>query len=367
VSQKWLMVFKVCGILVGGLLILVLAGSTWDYSGRPDFCISCHTMESVTRSHQSSAHAEVRCTDCHLGVGFAPMMLFKKATDASQIVKNLTGTYEKPIRIRHNVPVTQSCESCHYTKAFRREMIKVTDWFEDDRNNTRKTTAILLKVGDGRQKEGIHWHVENSITYGRDAEGKIVSVELAKEDGTTGTYRLDGAAEPVTFKKMDCVDCHNRVAHHIDTPSGITDKYLLEGKLDPSLPYVKREAVKLLEQTKDTDPAAWSDLFAGIVQFYQDKYPDVYRSKQETIEALPEILAEMAGQINFPTMNVTWETYEDNLGHDGCFQCHNPSFKLEQASEGAELPETISMDCEICHNMPVTVEGGNKQVVIDLM
>lgn len=366
-SQKWMTVLKVSGIIIGGFLILILAGSTWDYSGRPDFCISCHTMESVTRSHQTSAHAEVRCTDCHLGVGFAPTMLLKKATDASQIVKNLTGTYERPIRIRHNVPVKQSCESCHYTKAFRREMVKVTDWFEDDRNNTRKTTAILLKVGDGSQVEGIHWHVENSIVYGKDAEGQIVSIEVEKTDGTTGTYRKEGAGDPVTYKKMDCVDCHNRVAHQIDTPSSIADKYLLEGKLDASLPYVKREVVRLLEQTKDTDPARWPELFAGIVKFYQDKYPHVYEAEQEKIEELPAVVAEMAGQINFPNMNVTWETYEDNLGHDGCFQCHNPNFKLETASEGSELPQTVSMNCEICHDMPVTVEGGNKQVVIDLM
>lgn len=366
-SQKWMLALKIAGILVGGLVILILAGSTWDYSGRPDFCVSCHTMESVTRSHQTSAHAEVSCTSCHLGVGFAPTMLLKKATDASQIVKNLTGTYEKPIRIRHNVPVTQSCESCHYTKAFRREMIKVSETFDTDKNNTRLTTAILLKVGDGRQVEGIHWHVENTIIYGKDADDQIVSIEVEKFDGETGTYRRDDGGEPVKFKKMDCVDCHNRVAHQIDDPSSITDKYLLEEKLDSSLPYLKREVVKLLEQTKETDPAEWPELFAGIVKFYQDKHPRVYKEQQEVIDELPGILAEMANQIIFPNMNVTWETYSDNLGHSGCFQCHNASFKLDAESKDSGLPEQISTNCEICHSTPITVKGGNKQVTIDLL
>lgn len=246
-------------------------------------------------------------------------------------------------------------------------MIKVSETFDTDKNNTRLTTAILLKVGDGRQVEGIHWHVENTIIYGKDADDQIVSIEVEKFDGETGTYRRDDGGEPVKFKKMDCVDCHNRVAHQIDDPSSITDKYLLEEKLDSSLPYLKREVVKLLEQTKETDPAEWPELFAGIVKFYQDKHPRVYKEQQEVIDELPGILAEMANQIIFPNMNVTWETYSDNLGHSGCFQCHNASFKLDAESKDSGLPEQISTNCEICHSTPITVKGGNKQVTIDLL
>lgn len=364
-SQRWMTVLKVSGIMVIGLLVLILAGSTWDYSGKPDFCASCHTMETVTSSHSNSAHAEVTCTACHLGVGFAPTMLVKKATDASQIVKNLTGTYEKPIRIRHNVPVTQSCESCHYTQAFRREMVKVTEKFNDDADNTKMTTAMLLKVGDGKKAEGIHWHVENLVTYGMDEEGNIVSVEAKKVNGETGVYRLAEAGEPVSFKTMDCVDCHNRVAHSIDTPSSIVDKYFLNEKLDTSLPYLKREVVALLETAKDTDQAQWPELFSGITKFYQDNYPDVYREKEETINQLPGLVEEMANQIIFPHMLVDWETFENKLGHDGCFKCHTTDFKLEQAESTGNWPETVQVNCLICHSMPVMAQG-DKQVVIDL-
>lgn len=365
-SQRWTMILKISGIMVIGLLVLILAGSTWDYSGKPDFCVSCHTMESVTRSHSSSPHAEVTCTACHLGVGFAPTMLFKKATDASQVVKNLTGTYEKPIRIRHNVPVTESCESCHYTKAFRREMVKVTEKFSDDAENTKTTTALLLKVGDGSKVEGIHWHVENTITYGRDKDGNIVSIEARKTNGEVGVYRFTGAVEPETFKQMDCVDCHNRVAHSIDTPSSIVDQYLLEEKLDASLPFVKKEIVTLLEDTKETDPSEWSHLFSSITEFYKDNYPELYQDKEELISQLPGLIEEMANQIIFPQMLVTWETYENNLGHNGCFKCHNPAFKLESSETSGDWPETINIDCEICHSLPVMAQGGNKQVIIDL-
>lgn len=365
-SPKWIKLLKASGIAIIGLLVLVLAGSTWDYSGRPDFCVSCHTMESVTRSHSSSAHAEVSCTSCHLGVGFAPTMLFKKATDASQVVKNLTGTYEKPIRIRHNVPVTKSCESCHYTKAFRREMVKVTESFSDDADNTKMTTALLLKVGDGTQVEGIHWHVENAINYGKDGDNNIVLIEVSKANGETGVYRLQGGEEPVSFKQMDCVDCHNRVAHGIDSPLSIVDKYLLDGKLDPSLPYLKREIVALLKEAKEVEKANWPELFASLVTFYQEEYPEIYENHQEVINQLPLLAEEMANQIIFPEMLVTWETYEDNLGHNGCFKCHNPAFKLEASESASEWPETISTNCEICHSSPVIAKGDNKTLVIDL-
>lgn len=365
-SPKWTKAVKIAGIMVIGLLVLVLAGSTWDYSGKPDFCISCHTMETVTSSHSSSAHAEVSCTACHLGVGFAPTMLFKKATDASQVIKNVTGTYEKPIRIRHNVPVTESCESCHYTKAFRREMVKVTEKFSADTENTRTTTALLLKVADGSQVEGIHWHVENTITYGRDKDGNIVSIEARKTNGEVGIYSLAGGGEPETYKEMDCVDCHNRVAHNIATPSSIVDRYLLEEKLDASLPFVKKEIVNLLEGTKETDPAEWSGLFSSIIEFYKENYPELYRDKEEFISQLPDLIEEMANQIIFPQMLVTWETYENNLGHSGCFKCHTPAFKLEPSESSGDWPETINTDCQICHSTPVVAQGGNKQLIIDL-
>lgn len=360
------LLLKIGGVLVLGFLVIILAGTTWDYSGKPSFCTTCHSMESVIVSHSSSSHAEVSCTDCHLGVGFAPNMLVKKTADASQIVKTITGKYEKPIRVQDNLPVKASCESCHYTKSFKEESTRVIERYGMDPDNTKVTTAVLFKVGDGSRGEGIHWHVENRINYGKDESGRIVYMEVDKENGEKGVYRLADGGDPVSYKDMDCVDCHNRVAHNIEPPGDLADQYFHAGKLDPSLPYLKREVVGLLEKTNGGDLSVDPEIFESIVSFYEDKYPEIYQEKQNEINQLPQIIQEMTGQIVYPEMLATWATYPDKLSHEGCFQCHTQEFYLDTTVASSGVPETIPSDCQLCHSNPVIVEGGGKTLVVDL-
>lgn len=50
----------------------------------------------------------------------------------------------------------------------------------------------------------------------------------------------------------------------------------------------------------------------------------------------------------FPSMKVTWGTYQSNIGHvdsPGCFRCHDDSHKTKNGAN------TISQDCELCHTI----------------
>ncbi|MDW7673385.1 MAG: NapC/NirT family cytochrome c [Bacillota bacterium] len=366
VSQdKWKLSVKISIVMCLGLLFLVLAGSTWDYSNSSQFCASCHTMEFVTSSYATSPHAEVSCTSCHLGVGFSPVMLFKKATEVNQVVKNVTGTYEKPIRIRNQVPVEKSCESCHYTDVFYNQRLKVVNTYNQDEENTKMTQGMLLNVGGGTEAKGIHWHVENRVIFGKDEAGNISYVEVETPKGEIGTYLNTELPDAISFKQMDCVDCHNRVAHRIYEPSKAVDQYLLDNRIDTSLPYAKREIVLILESLIEQPEELWEDKFNQIVDFYRQNYPHVYNERKEDIDALPNLLQDIAREVLFPSMEVTWETYNDNLNHDGCFQCHNTNFKLQENSVPASsLPETVRVDCTLCHSMPVSSGEEGKALTI---
>jgi hypothetical protein len=49
----------------------------------------------------------------------------------------------------------------------------------------------------------------------------------------------------------------------------------------------------------------------------------------------------------FPTMNVTFGVYPDNIGHttsQGCFRCHDGNHTAKDGS-------AINFDCESCHKM----------------
>jgi len=363
--EKWKIGVKASILLSLGLMFLILAGSTWDYSNSSKFCATCHTMEFVTSSYSTSPHAEVSCTSCHLGVGFAPVMLFKKATEVNQVVKNVTGTYDKPIRIRNEIHVDKSCERCHYTKVFYDQRLKVNHSFALDEENTPIKSVMLFNTGGGPKAWGIHWHVENRIVYGKDGEGKIVHIELETADGEQGIYTRLNSSQPVAFKQMDCVDCHNRVAHRIFNPEKVVDEYLSNEKLPP-LPYIKRELTGMLAEAKDQPPEIWGQEFTKISDYYRQNYPQVYNESKDVINQLPQLLQEMASQILFPEMKVTWETYRDSLSHEGCFKCHNTEFQLETAKSSSGLPQAIRMDCQICHSMPVTAKGEGQTITIQL-
>lgn len=364
--EKWKIALKISIMLTLGLMLLVLAGSTWDYSNSSSFCASCHTMEFVTSSYSTSPHAEVSCTSCHLGVGFSPVMLFKKATEVNQVVKNVTGTYDKPIRIRTEIPVEKSCESCHYTKTFYDQRLKVENSFAADQDNTPVKSAMLINTGGGSQAWGIHWHVENKIVYGKNAEGEIVHIEVETYEGVDGVYARLDRGEPIAYRQMSCVDCHNRVAHRIYDPGQVVDQYLSSGQLDSSIPYVKRELTEALTSVLEVEPEEWQTKFEDISEFYRQNYPEEYNVNKEQINQLPQLLEEMAGQILFPDMKVTWETYQDNLSHEGCFQCHNQDFKLVEEQSSNNLPQTIRMDCQLCHSMPVSAIGEGQVLTIEL-
>ena len=49
----------------------------------------------------------------------------------------------------------------------------------------------------------------------------------------------------------------------------------------------------------------------------------------------------------FPTMNVGWGTYPNNIGHmdfPGCFRCHDENHKTKDG-------KTIGQDCALCHEI----------------
>jgi len=60
-----------------------------------------------------------------------------------------------------------------------------------------------------------------------------------------------------------------------------------------------------------------------------------------------EGLQKAFSQNTFPAMKVTYDVYPDHIGHlevEGCFRCHNDSFK-------SETGRTITKDCNLCHTI----------------
>jgi hypothetical protein len=121
---------------------------------------------------------------------------------------------------------------------------------------------------------------------------------------------------------------------------------LFLGDIATTLPFVKKEGVELLKVDYGSSEEAAAKLPAAFVNFYRQKYPDVYAQRAQDVQRAAQAVLAIYDRNVFPDLKVGWGTYPNNLGHTdfpGCFRCHDGS----HADEGGEA---IAQDCNSCHN-----------------
>lgn len=356
-------------VLLTAANLVIIAVATYkgvEVMDSTEFCgQACHTvMLPEHTAYERSPHARVHCVSCHIGPG-AGWFVKSKLSGAWQLVSVTFDLYPRPIPTPvHNLrPARDTCEQCHWPTKFVGDRLKVIPHYNNDEVNTETKTVLLLRVGgiQGRESQGIHWHVDPNIQIRYRADEKrdlIHEVELTDADGTVKHYLAEGAAngnsseesanEAVSeWRVMDCVDCHNRPSHTYKLPEQEIDQAIAAGAIPRSLPYVRRESLKLLRGDYPSREDAGRGIREGLVSFYRDNYPEVLAAERSSIDEVGNVVSGVYNANVFPEMNVTWGTYPNHIGHedfDGCFRCHND----EHATEDGE---TISQDCDTCHSL----------------
>jgi hypothetical protein len=144
---------------------------------------------------------------------------------------------------------------------------------------------------------------------------------------------------------MDCVDCHNRPSHIYESPGPAIDRAIEAGLIDRSLPFVKRESLRIIRTQYESHEVAREELPRELAAFYAEAYPDIAAARAEDIAAAGTVLGDIFSVNIFPQMNVWWDTYPNHIGHeqsDGCFRCHRRSMRTADR-------EQVSDDCDNCH------------------
>ncbi len=336
--------------------IVVLAAATFEAVEVMDstpFCGTvCHTvMQPEYTAHQRSPHARVDCADCHIGPG-AQWFVKAKISGSWQLIAVALNLYPTPIPTPiHNLrPARETCEQCHWPTNHVGDLLRVKSVYKEDETNSEYKTAVLLKVGGvaGREYSGIHWHVRKDvqIRYRSDERReKIYELEMTAPDGTVTVYKNNEEApeDANHVRVMDCVDCHNRPTHRYDLPGDGIDRAMSTGLMDKTLPFIKREGLRVLQAGYDSHEAARVQISQDINDFYREKYPEIADEKAAQISAAAAELGEIYSSNVFPAMKVEWGTYADHSGHDGCFRCHG---RLKNA-EGKSIPR----NCGFCHTV----------------
>lgn len=349
-------------------VIALAAGLTFKavhYMDSTEFCgTACHNvMQPEYTAFQRSPHVRVGCAGCHIGPG-AEWFVKAKISGSWQLIAVALDLYPRPIPTPvHSLrPANGTCEQCHWPTKFVGERLKVRTHYQDDEANTEVKTALMVKVGGsvGGESQGIHWHVDpnHTIRYLSDEKReKIYDIELTdKQAGTTKLYKAAEAAPAGSeWRTMDCVDCHNRPAHNYRSPQFEIDLALSEGRIDKSLPYIKREGMRILtEKVYDSHEAAREGIAAAVQAFYAQNYPDLAGS--EPVAQAGKALGDAYTWNNFPHMKVTWNIYPNHIGHQdspGCMRCHDNKHKTEDGDK-------VGKKCNTCHNLVAEEESDSK-------
>jgi len=332
---------------------------------------SCHVMKPEFTAHQNSPHANVLCVDCHVGPGAAGWVESKKA-GTRQFIDTVFHRVHYPIKsameTNRLVPSRLTCEQCHWPEKFDSTKLRILYHFKDDAANTQTQTVLLMLTGGG-DLGGIHGkHMGPGIEIeyaASDAKRQTIPwVEYRNsKTGAVRTFLADGSnsksMQALPRHQMQCVDCHNRPTHTFELPERAVDQAMGLGRISPTLPFVKRKAMELLNATYNSQQEAGRVIPASLTRFYQDNYPEVRTQRAGDIAAAGAEIAAIYNRNVFPDLKVTWGTYPNNLGHTdfpGCFRCHDGSHST------ADQKATIPQDCDTCHEA-LAVDESNPQIL----
>ena len=343
-----------------------------NYMDSTTFCgLTCHSvMQPEYTAYQNSPHSHVECVKCHIGPGTS-WFVKSKLSGVGQVFAVTFNTYPRPIPTPvHNLrPARETCEACHWPQKYGQDRVQVIPKFAEDETNSKTETVLLMKIGGGNRGIGIHGtHLgkkpgEVLIRYWASDEARqtIPIVDYTVKGKTTRFTASPDAKPTGEGREMDCMDCHNRPSHAYDLPDRALDKAMANDLISADLPFAKKKGLEILKAEYKTREQAAERIPAAFKAFYQQNYPAVYAQRMADVDAAANEVAAIWGRNIFPAMNVTWGKYPINIGHadfPGCFRCHD-------GSHAAQDGNTITQDCNACHNL-LGMDEKNPKILTDL-
>lgn len=357
--RGFVLLFAVATV-INTLLVTVASVEAIHYMDSPTFCGQvCHTPMAphFVQWQRGPAHTKVACASCHIGTG-ATGFVEAKARGTAQLWHVITGRYPRPVPtpVAHRPAAEQTCGKCHEATRWIGDRQRLFTDVASDQANTRTQTLLTLFVGGTRgdgTATGYHWHASPNIEIeyiATDASRSTIPwVRVTNARGEVKEYvepGFDPAKASGERRRMDCIDCHNKVAHPFTASAErAVDRAFVDGRLDARLPFLRREAVRLLKADYPSQGEATAAISAALQKFYAGEGASSGPVDQRSVTAAARVLADLHGANVFPAMRVKFGTYVSTGGHtdaDGCFRCHDDEHTARDGS-------VIAQDCETCH------------------
>jgi len=336
---------------------------TYHYTESVEFCgKTCHApMKPEFVASQHGIHANVECVDCHVGPGAAAFFR-TKLNGVKQLYHAIKDDYARPIYVSEANPRPPQaiCEQCHWPNRYVGNIVRSYQHYLSDEQNTPFAVRLLLNVGGGDLSNGppggIHFHmnIANKIEYiATDKHLETIPwVRMTNPQGVVTEYRTaEFTDDPAKheIRRMDCLDCHSRPAHRIQTPNDSIDHALSTGRLDPKTPWVKSKVVAALVKEYKTTPEAEQ----GIAASLREAYPDA-----AVADPIIGVAKEIYHANFFPEVKTDWRSHPDFVGHknwNGCFRCHDGKHTTADGKSSIK-----ASDCRSCHL--ILAQGNGEQL-----
>jgi nitrate/TMAO reductase-like tetraheme cytochrome c subunit len=352
--DRRVLVMFLSGTLVFLLLSAIGSYNAFNFTESVTFCGEvCHkVMEPEKVTHDHGPHARVACVECHVGKGVS-WFVKSKISGSYQLYAVAFNKYPHPIPtpIKNLRPARETCEECHWPQSFVGNLDRTFNYFQSDASNSPYSIRLLLKIGGSDPARGpvggIHWHniPGNTVEYVAtdSARQKIPWVRVTDATGKVTVFKTRNFTNDVSkmdIRKMDCMDCHTRPSHRFLSPERAVNQAMALKKIDPTIPWIKTNAVYVLTRKYATDEEATNAIATALTKRYRDD-----ARIRDAIPVVQQIYADNF----FPYMKSSWESYPDNIGHmiwPGCFRCHDGLHKTE------DKKLTIKAnDCNACHTI----------------
>ena len=362
-SQRMAAVIAFALTMANIVIVSLAAYRGVEYMDSVQFCGQvCHTpMKPEFVAHDKQPHAGVKCVSCHVGPG-AGSFVKAKLAGTRRVLAAARQNYARPILAAPDrlLSARETCEQCHWSEQFHGDKIRRILEHANDEKNTESVTTLRIHVGGGSgtlgTARGIHWHMNlaNEIEYiASDATRQVIPyVRMKDTSGNVREYVAAGVtpeqASMGERRRMDCTDCHNRPSHAIAaTPERAVDESMALGHIPATLPFIRREAVKVLKASHPSQEAAAGEIARTLRNFYQADRPEIVATRSPDLERAVVAVQDLYRRNVFPEMKVGFGTHPNNIGHvdaPGCFRCHDDN---HTAKDGKK----IGQDCETCHSI----------------
>ena len=246
---------KLAIFIIGTTFINIIIASQFSYSAvrymdTVAFCgQTCHVvMQPEFTAHQRSPHSRVECVSCHIGPG-ASWFVRSKLSGAGQVLAVMMNNYPRPIPapVRNLRPARETCETCHWPQKFDEDRLRDIASYAEDEQNTLSHTVLMLHLGGGPSRVGIHGrHLGEGVTvryYASDEKRQTIPWVEYTSGGKTTVYASSNVKpDPAQLRTMDCVDCHNRPTHIYQLPARGVDQAIGNGEISGTLPLSRSKA-----------------------------------------------------------------------------------------------------------------------------